>query len=152
MAEPVRAQLARPVVQPGEQLAKVGQLGREGLDATQLGRDLRQRRSLVGQLAQAPLARLDLRLQRPRPGVGLLAQGPELGLRCRPLGERLPQARGQRRVELPLHCGVARQILEAATADAGYDAPELPRVTVYAVVSLAATLWIAPAHAAATAT
>jgi hypothetical protein len=88
------------------------QLGTELLDASKLGGDLRQRglRVLLESLDSA-LARFELAADRPRPSVGLLAEGAELGLGRRPVLENLAEPFDQGEIERRGHLG-GRAILK----------------------------------------
>lgn len=90
------------------------ELGAKTLDAAELGRDLCERRGRVLlEPLDAPLARLDLAADGTRPRVRLLAEGAELGLGRRPVGEHLAEPCDQGEIERRGHLG-GRAILKAA--------------------------------------
>jgi hypothetical protein len=94
------------------ELPHLVQLRAELLDAPQLGGDLRQGRGRVLlEPLDAALTRLDLPADRPRPRVGLLAEGAELGLRRGPVVEHLAEPCDQGEIERRSHLG-GRAILK----------------------------------------
>jgi len=84
----------------------------ELLDPPELGCNLRERAGRVLlETADAPLARLDLAADGARPGLGLLLERAELGLRRRPVFEHLAEPFDQGEIERLGHLG-GRAILK----------------------------------------